>query len=464
MAVDLTTIGENVFNILKGFGYTIRMYDEEGSKVINPGKATRFFVTDNNIIVHSSTEEIKIHLGKEVEFSDFKDTINTIKHLAKKYMIDFNIKKFGHRLEPKDYIFDLNKEADMTDITESSFSKSYGSSKSSYQDVGGTRLVVRHAKPVNEESRGSRARNIKSIYIENSQGERFKFPSKNLLPARAMARHIANEGTPFDTGGQGIVALDEEMSELKNFTKFTRHNFHENDSVSGLHELATLRIGTIKETLTHIKSSRTYTEAIETLNNESKSDENVENELQEVLTQHTFDERLAGVLPYLSKLVSEGTVMERLELALLENKIELGLFEDDDINNPSNFEFSDVTLKNQQWLEYIGEKAINEKLKTLLNEVATGFSDMDVDDRNKVLRMVKTNITFESEKKLDALEVIEETLNQKLSKLSGNDIFFDAIKEEVVKKQEMPKKQDAIEPAIISPSIARMTKLAGVAQ
>ena len=49
MAVDLTTIGENVFNILKGFGYTIRMYDEEGSKVINPGKATRFFVTDNNI-------------------------------------------------------------------------------------------------------------------------------------------------------------------------------------------------------------------------------------------------------------------------------------------------------------------------------------------------------------------------------------------------------------------------------
>ena len=88
---------------------------------------------------------------------------------------------------------------------------------------------------------------------------------------------------------------------------------------------------------------------------------------------------------------------------------------------------------------------------------------MEVDDRNKVLRMVKTNITFESEEKLDALEVIEETLNQKLSKLSGNDIFF-AIKEEVVKKQEMPKKQDAIEPAIISPSIARMTKLAGVTQ
>jgi len=463
MAVDLKTIGENIFNILKGYGYTIRMFDESGSKVINPGDATRFFVTDNNIIIHATAEEIKVHLGKEIEFSDFKDTINTVKHLAKKYMIDFNVKKFGHKLEPKDYIFDLDKEADMKDITESSFSKSYGSSKSSYQDVGGTRLVVRHAKPVNEESRGSRARNIKSIYIENSQGERFKFPSRNLLPARAMARHIANEGTPFDNGGQGIVALDEEMSQLKNFTKFTRHNFHENDSVSGLHELATLRISNIKETLTHIKSSRTYAEAIETLNTESKSDENVENELQEVLTQHTFDESIAGVLPYLATLVSEGTIMERLELALLENKIELGLFEDDDINNPSNFEFSDVSLKNQHWLEYISEKAINEKLKTLLQEVASGFSGMEVDDKNKILRMVKANITFESTGPQDALDIIEENLNQTLSKYSSNDIFFEAPDEEIVEVKKEKTKPEVAVPAI-SPTITRMAHLAGVRQ
>ena len=73
MAVDLETIGENIFNILKGYGYTIRMYDESGKKVINPGDATRFFVTDNNIIIHATVEEIKVHLGKEVEFSDFRD-------------------------------------------------------------------------------------------------------------------------------------------------------------------------------------------------------------------------------------------------------------------------------------------------------------------------------------------------------------------------------------------------------
>ena len=424
MAVDTGTIGENIFAILKGYGYTIRMFDDIGKKVITPNDARRFFLTDANIVVTCSDEEIKVHLGKSITFEEATDTIDTIKQLAKKYMMDFNIKKFGHTLQPKDYVFDLTKEADMNSIQESAFSKTYGSSKSSYQDVGNTRLVVRHAAPVNEEQRGSRARNIKSIYIENAEGERFKFPSKNLLPARAMARHIANKGTPFDDGGKGIIGLDEELGQLKNFVRYTRRNFNENDSVSGLHELAIMRVNNIKENLTKIKSSRSYNEAIQRVNNEQIKNEEVEGELQEVLTKHTFDESIAGVLPYLATLVSEGTIIERLELALLEGKIELGLFEDDDINNPSNFEFDSVTLKNQHWLTYVGEKAINSNVSALVTEIAEGFNDMEVGDRNKALRMVKANITFENQEKPDVTEVIEESLNQQLSKYTSNDIFF----------------------------------------
>ena len=426
MAVNVETIGENIFAILKGYGFTIRMFDDVGKKVIKPEDARRFFLTDSNLVITSSEEEIKVHLGKSVTFDEAKDTINTIKQLAKKYMMDFNIKKFGHTLQPKDYVFDLKKEADMNSIQESAFSKSYGSSKSSYQDVGNTRLVVRHAAPVNEESRGSRARNIKSIYIENAEGERFKFPSKNLLSARAMARHIANKGTPFDDGGKNIISLDEELGQLKNFVRYTRQNFkEENESVSGLHELAIMRVNNIKENLTKIKSSRTYNEAIQSINNDQIKNEEVEGELQEVLTKHTFDESLAGVLPYLATLVSEGTILERLELALLEGKIELGLFEDDDINNPSNFAFDSVTLKNQHWLKYIGEKATDEKVSALVTEIAEGFDVMEVADRNKALRLVKNNITFENQEKPDITDVIEESLDKQLSKYTSNDIFFE---------------------------------------
>jgi len=426
MAVNVETISENIFAILKGYGFTIRMFDDIGKKVIKPEDARRFFLTDSNLVITSSEEEIKVHLGKSVTFDEAKDTINTIKQLAKKYMMDFNLKKFGHILQPKDYVFDLKKEADMDSIQESAFSKSYGSSKSSYQDVGNTRLVVRHAAPVNEESRGSRARNIKSIYIENAEGERFKFPSKNLLSARAMARHIANKGTPFDDGGKNIISLDEELGQLKNFVRYTRQNFkEENESVSGLHELAIMRVNNIKEDLNKIKSSRTYNEAIQSINNDQIKNEEVEGELQEVLTKHTFDESLTGVLPYLATLVSEGTILERLELALLEGKIELGLFEDDDINNPSNFAFDSVTLKNQHWLKYIGEKAIDEKVSALVTEIAEGFDVMEVADRNKALRLVKNNITFENQEKPDITDVIEESLDKQLSKYTSNDIFFE---------------------------------------
>ena len=58
MAVDVGTIGENIFAILKGYGFTIRMFDDVGKKVIKPGDARRFFLTDANLVVTSSEEEM----------------------------------------------------------------------------------------------------------------------------------------------------------------------------------------------------------------------------------------------------------------------------------------------------------------------------------------------------------------------------------------------------------------------
>ena len=52
-------------------------------------------------------------------------------------------------------------------------SPAYGTSKSSYQKLESAKLIIKHTKPVNEESRGSRSRNINAIYIENADGERY---------------------------------------------------------------------------------------------------------------------------------------------------------------------------------------------------------------------------------------------------------------------------------------------------
>ena len=49
---------------------------------------------------------------------------------------------------------------------------------------------------------------------------------------------------------------------------------------------------------------------------------------------------------------------------------------------------------------------------------------MEVADRNKALRLVKNNITFENQEKPDITDVIEESLDKQLRKYTSNDIFF----------------------------------------
>ena len=67
-----------------------------------------------------------------------------------------------------------------------------GTSKSSYENLDKTRLIIRHSGPVDETVPGSRSRHINSLYIENEDGERFKYPITHLAGARAMTRHVAN--------------------------------------------------------------------------------------------------------------------------------------------------------------------------------------------------------------------------------------------------------------------------------
>ena len=42
MSINIETVAEKTFNVLKGFGYEIRSFDKDGNQVINPKEATRF--------------------------------------------------------------------------------------------------------------------------------------------------------------------------------------------------------------------------------------------------------------------------------------------------------------------------------------------------------------------------------------------------------------------------------------
>ena len=90
----------------------------------------------------------------------------------------------------------------------------YGTSRSSYQDIGTARVALKHSKAVNTELASGRTQHVESIYIESSEGERFKYPFKHLNGARAMARHVAEGGKVYDDFGKHITGLSEELYKL----------------------------------------------------------------------------------------------------------------------------------------------------------------------------------------------------------------------------------------------------------
>ena len=144
------------------------------------------------------------------------------------------------------------------EVTES-YTKATGSFKTSYiQLPESTRLIIRHSKGVNEEVRGSRSRNIKALFIENSAGERFSFPHKYLQGAKAMAKHVSMGGTPYDAIGESIITLCTEVAQCNQFVKHVRTNKLVNESNLNIVETVKTKLNELKNTVKGLQTVKGY--------------------------------------------------------------------------------------------------------------------------------------------------------------------------------------------------------------
>jgi hypothetical protein len=140
----------------------------------------------------------------------------------------------------------------------------YGSVKSSYQDLGETaKIIVRHKRPVDEDVRGSRSRHISKIFIENTDGERMLLPFKNLLGARAAARHISEGGHLHDDIGAHITNTVGQMGQLKNFINYSKRNKLVNEDTVDIIESVRDAYSNIRQDLTRMISCRGYNNFVE---------------------------------------------------------------------------------------------------------------------------------------------------------------------------------------------------------
>jgi hypothetical protein len=140
-----------------------------------------------------------------------------------------------------------------------SYSPATGSMKTSYiQLPENTKLIIKHTKGVNEEVRGSRSRNIKALFIENSAGERFRFPHKYLQGAKAMANHVSKGGTPYDAIGESIITLCTEVAQCSQFLRHVRTNKLTNEGNENIVETVKQKLKEFKNTVKSLQTSRGY--------------------------------------------------------------------------------------------------------------------------------------------------------------------------------------------------------------
>lgn len=242
MTVPFHIVSENVADILMSAGYMVEMYDEDNNRVYDKAQARKFFTTPDKIMItiHEAGNEksnLNVSLSQGVDLQKFEDKVGKRLRIVANQAGDnmaYDIRTYGRELSLKDFAHDktVKEENKMSEInvTEGKVGMT-GTTRSSYQKVGECRIIIRHSGKVNEDKFGSRSRNIQAIFVETKGGERFKVAENNLHGARAMARHLSNGGSPFDTVGMKVTEMMSKMSSLKSLMSEVR-KIKRNETIS----------------------------------------------------------------------------------------------------------------------------------------------------------------------------------------------------------------------------------------
>jgi len=323
---SLDNIAEDLFNKIRGRFPSVTIGDGEG-KVINDPLAARFFDFDfkegdkNLGKVSISIDENALAVMYHNNFVEDQDSttksrwfdfLRELRTFAKKRLLSFDTRDITKsNLNKRDYKFLAQQQGGDAMMSES---KLYGTSRVSYQDIGTARLNIRHTESVNQELATGRTQKIGAIYVESSEGERFKYPYKHLTGARAMARHVSEGGKPFDDFGKHIVSMSEEMSKLRKFKNYMGRSAVMAESLSEYMDVVKERIATVKKTLESLQRESYYKQTVESFEApviEEVPEDVAENWIDQ-LTIRQFNEELKDVFPYIYKLVSEASKAKEL--------------------------------------------------------------------------------------------------------------------------------------------------------
>ena len=322
----MDTTAQDLFDKLKGQFKNLTLGREDGTRTLIPGEAV-FFEFDYHddksklgSVVVSLVDEgsLKVYFADNImddADSEVKDHwysfLRGLRKFATQNMLNYEAKNISkQRLDKGDFEYLAKQYKTEEELTMES--KLYGGKQRSYQDLNGAKLIIQHHNNVDEDKMGSRSRNVRAVYIENSDGEKFKFENNYLPGARAMARHVSNGGYPRDEFGTHISEIMAEMTELRSFVRGVKgKDDYVNEDAQDIIEKATGRYYGLKSTLESISKQRGYKDYFENYEptNFEVSEDDI-NDLKQKLTREVFDSKLENSLGAVSKAMKHSTQLQ----------------------------------------------------------------------------------------------------------------------------------------------------------
>jgi hypothetical protein len=312
----------------------LKLGAETGEITINPEDA-RFFDFDymegEQPIGHVSISlaepnSIKVYFSHGIteamddgQKDNWYGFLKELRQFAKRRLLSFDTRDIAKdNLDKRDYQFlSQNAQPKQTEpnmiqkpVGESIMSEStmYGSKTMSYQKLMDTRLIIKHSQAVMDDTQpGARTRHIGALFVENQDGERFKYPFIHLAGARAMQRHVANGGLPYDDLGKSIIGMSEEIAQLKSFGNYVVRNDLMNSETNSVVERSSAYLNSLREQIKALSKQSHYEAYRESFQAQGPMEvpQEVVEDFTEKFTVRNFKEDIKSVFPVLYRLMKE---------------------------------------------------------------------------------------------------------------------------------------------------------------
>jgi hypothetical protein len=426
----MNTLGNEIFNVIKGANYDVVLFTDGGAKTIDPEDATRFYISDQDMMISMRVEsnklELVVQLGTDFDINSNKKLLDSLKSAVHKQMGEFTVKRFDKNIEPKDFSHQSVAEG---------FSRAFGSVRTSYIQLENARLIIKHNKGVNEEVRGSRSRNIHSLFVENAEGERQKFPHKYMAGAKAMAMHVNNGGVFEDAKGIAILSMCKEATELAQFITHVKQNKLVNEGNANVVETVKSQLSRIKETIRSLQTVKGYTgfQVKEVLENEDKTVD-----VSDKFLYNTFENvDMDSVLSTVSRIFNEREGQQTMHAKVLNDVMDIIKSGDDlklnlDVNDPEN-PYNEDKVKYSGGngplamlsavLSYVGMSTKNDVMFNHITQLSNDVHDMSHEHRQFAAKIAnylykKGTATQTKEQPAPAESIVESVMTELRRKIS----------------------------------------------